>query len=130
MCIPKKSCYAENHVMYLSCCDLGRLEAISSSTDEEKNEGSLNVWLMPDNWMEDPWTRVCTYHITTLHILYTYIDSLSTYFENNLLPQFVSQGCFSWLSSQWPAQAAVKDKSWTETIFKIISATICSKLEF
>ena len=83
MCIPKKSCYAENHVMYLSCCDLGRLEAISSSTDEEKNEGSLNVWLMPDNWMEDPWTRVCTYHIT-------YTISLSTYFENYLLPQFVS----------------------------------------
>jgi hypothetical protein len=36
----------------------GRLDAISSSTDEEKNEGTLNVWLMPDNWMEDPWTQV------------------------------------------------------------------------
>ena len=90
--------YLSNHVMYLSCCNLGRLEAISSSTDEEKNEGSLNVWLMPDNWMEDPWTRVCTYHIT--YTKYICIESLSTYFEKYLLPQFVSQGSFSQLSSQ------------------------------
>ena len=102
--IPKKSCYGKSCYVFIKSCYLciyhvvGRLEAISSSTDEEKNEGSLNVWLMPDNWMEDPWTRVCTYHIT--YTKYICIESLSTYFEKYLLPQFVSQGSFSQLSSQ------------------------------
>ena len=49
---------------------------------------------------------VCNNHIT-----YIYIESLSTYFENCLLSQFVSQGSFSWPSSQWPAIAALRDKS-------------------
>ena len=48
-----------------------------------------------------------------------YIYSLSTYFENCLLPRFVTQSTFSRPSSQRPSKAALRDKSWRETIFKI-----------
>ena len=68
-------------------------------------------------------------YATTL-IQITYI--LSTYFENCLLSWFVSQGFFSQQSNQWPTQAALRDKSRRETIFKImagrINVSICNVL--
>ena len=57
------------------------------------------------------------------HITNMYIQSLRTYFENCLCPRFVSQGSFSQPSSQWPAQAALRHKSWRETIFKLIAGS-------
>ena len=68
-------------------------------------------------------------YATTL-IQSTYI--LSTYFENCLLSWFVSQGSFSRPRNHWPAQAALRDKSRRETIFKImagrINVSICNVL--
>ena len=58
------------------------------------------------------------------HITYMYIESLSSYFRICLLQRFVSQGSFSQPSSQWPAQASLRDKSWRETIFKIMAGRI------
>ena len=49
-------------------------------------------------------------YIKTYMIISHYIQSLSTYFENCLLQPFVSQGSVSRPSSQWPTQAALRDK--------------------
>ena len=59
-----------------------------------------------------------------VHITYIYVESLSTYFENCLFLQFVSQVSFSWQISQWLAQAVLRDKSWMETIFRIMAGRI------
>ena len=65
-------------------------------------------------------------HITYIFI---YIESFSTlkslrYFVNCLLPQLVLQGSFSWPKRQWLAQTTQRDKSWRETIFKIMAGKI------
>ena len=55
---------------------------------------------------------------------------MKTYFENCPIPQFVSFGSSSQLSSQWLAQAALRDKLCRKNFFKIragrINVSICN----
>ena len=62
------------------------------------------------------WVKI----IGWIHITYRYIDPSRHNFENCLLPWFSPQSCLSWPSSQWPAQAALMEKSWKE-----INVSIC-----
>ena len=57
--------------------------------------------------------------LTTLEIRYIHLSRYN--FENCPLPCFFSYNCLIWPSSQWPAQAAVRDKTMKETIFKIVA---------
>ena len=58
------------------------------------------------------------------HIIYRHIYPSRHYLKHFFLPYFVPQSCMSQLSSQWPDLAALRDKTWRETIFKIIAGSI------
>ena len=58
------------------------------------------------------------------HTRNIYIDPPHHNLENCLLPCFVPQSCMNQASSQWPHQAVVREKTWKETIFKIMVGRI------
>ena len=63
--------------------------------------------------------------IKSNHITYIYIHWIVQHFKITcLLPQLVLQGSFSWPKRQWLAQTTHRDKSWRETIFKIMAGKI------